>query len=184
MFLIKVLINNQSIGRMSFRGRDIVIGAIFSGLGVVFPIMFHLVGLGSVFLPMFLPVVTAGFLVSFPVAFSIGLVTPLFSSVITGMPPIFPPVAPVMCIELSILTGCASLFYRNLRWNIWISLVCAIVFSRTVYLVIILLIVPLMKLPPGVLTIAAAISGIPGIILMIAVVPPAVKMVEKKFQFF
>jgi len=71
-----------------------------------------------------------------------------------------------------------------LRWNIWLSLVCAIVFSRTVYLVIILLIVPLMKLPPGVLTIAAAISGIPGIILMIAVVPPAVKMVEKKFHSF
>ena len=170
--------------RMAFRGRDIVIGAIFSGLGVVFPILFHLIGLGSVFLPMFLPVVTAGFLVSFPVAVSVGLITPLFSSVITGMPPIFPPVAPIMCIELSILAGCASLFYKKFNWNIWTSLIVAIVISRAVYLFIILLVVPLLKLPPGILTIAAGVSGIPGIVLQIIVVPPAVKLIEKRLDSF
>jgi hypothetical protein len=34
--------------------------------GLVFPIIFHAVGLGSAFLPMFFPIIAAGFLIALP----------------------------------------------------------------------------------------------------------------------
>ncbi len=174
---------DKSFKNVTIKSRDIVIASIFCALGVVIPILFHLIGLGSVFLPMYLPIAAVGFLVSFPAAFATGIITPLFSAVVTGMPPFFPPVAPIMCVELSILAGSASLFYRKFKWNIWISLIGAIILSRMVFVFILLLVIPLMNLPPGVLTTAAVISGIPGIILMIALVPFAVKTIEKKLHF-
>ncbi len=169
---------------MTSKGKDITIGAVFSALGIVFPILFHFIGLGSIFLPMFIPIATVGFLISIPVAFSVGLITPLFSAVVTGMPPFFPPIAPIMSIELSLLAGSISIFYRKLKWNVWISLVTALLLSRTIYLAMILLVVPLLKLPSGILTITALISSIPGIILIVVVVPFAVKIIEKKYLRF
>lgn len=169
---------------MTFKGKDITIGAVFSALGVVFPILFHFIGLGSIFLPMFIPIATAGFLISIPVAFSVGLITPLFSAVVTGMPPFFPPIAPIMSIELSILAGIISIFYRKFKWNVWICLVISLILSRTIYLFAILLVVPILKLPSGILTVTALISSIPGVILIIAVVPVAVKIIEKKYISF
>ncbi|MFC1558274.1 ECF transporter S component [candidate division KSB1 bacterium] len=164
------------------KSREMVTAAIFGALGVIFPVLFHLIGLGSVFLPMYLPIATMGFLVSFPIAVSTGIITPLFSAVVTGMPPFFPPVALVMCIELSVLAGSISLFYRRFKWNIWISLIGAIILSRTIYILILLLVIPLLMLPPEILTIAAVISSIPGIILMAAIVPFAVKTIENKLH--
>ena len=166
---------------MTSKAKDITIGAVFGALGIVFPILFHFIGLGSIFLPMFIPIATVGFLISLPVAFSVGLITPLFSAVVTGMPPFFPPIAPIMSIELSILAGSISIFYRKFKWNVWIGLIIAVILSRTIYLVIILLVVPLLKLPSNILTITALISSIPGIILIIAIVPFAVKIIERRY---
>jgi len=151
------------------REKEIVIAAVFGALGVVIPILFHVIGLGSIFLPMYLPIAVLGFLVSIPAALATGIITPLFSAVVTGMPPFYPPIAPIMCIELSMLAGSISLFYRRLRWSIWISLICAILLSRLMFVLILWLVIPLLDLPPGVLTVAALVSGIPGILLMIAV---------------
>jgi len=89
-----------------------------------------------------------------------------------------------MSIELSLLAGSISIFYRKLKWNVWISLISAIILSRTIYLAMILLVVPLLKLPSGILTVTALISSIPGIILIVVVVPFAVKIIEKKYLRF
>ncbi|HID06761.1 MAG TPA: hypothetical protein EYP10_06395, partial [Armatimonadetes bacterium] len=44
--------------------REIVLAGLFSALGVLLPILFHIVGLGKTFLPMHLPILTLGFLAS------------------------------------------------------------------------------------------------------------------------
>lgn len=41
--------------------RNIVLSALFIALGIIIPILFHAVGMGSVFLPMHIPVILAGF---------------------------------------------------------------------------------------------------------------------------
>ncbi|UCH97132.1 MAG: ECF transporter S component, partial [Candidatus Aminicenantes bacterium] len=70
-----------------YSGYDLLLGGLFMALALVFPMVFHAVGLGSAFLPMFYPIAAAGFLVALPVALVVGTMSPLVSALITGMPP-------------------------------------------------------------------------------------------------
>ena len=87
------------------RLRAMVISASMAAMGLVLPIAFHAVGLGSKFLPMLLPLLLNGFLAPLPWAVATGALTPLLSAVTTGMPPLFPPVAFSMSLECAVLGG-------------------------------------------------------------------------------
>jgi len=60
---------------MKYSGPNLLLGGLFLSLALVVPILFHAIGLESAFLPMFFPIIIAGFLVAFPVA--VGLVSTL-----------------------------------------------------------------------------------------------------------
>ena len=170
--------------------REILIGALFAALGVIVPILFHLVGLGRVFLPMHLPILAAGFFVSPIVAAATGFVTPWVSSFLTGMPPL--PTAVLMSLELPVLAGIASLCYRALRgrvhesrWTgkiiaVWSSTVIAVVARVAVDLLLLAKVVaPLLQLPVGSFGLAAVLAGAPGIVLQLTVVPAIVLAIER-----
>jgi hypothetical protein len=95
-----------------FQARDMVLGGLFGALGIVVPMLFHAVGLGKVFLPMYLPILALGLMVSWEVALIVGCATPLLSAVLTGMPPLAPPIAALMATELACLAAVASLARR------------------------------------------------------------------------
>ena len=95
------------------RLRAMVISASMAAMGLVLPIAFHAVGLGSKFLPMLLPLLLNGFLVPLPWAIATGALVPLLSAVTTGMPPLFPPVAFSMSLECAVLSGTAAAIYRG-----------------------------------------------------------------------
>jgi hypothetical protein len=169
---------------------EILVGALFAALGVVVPILFHLVGLGRVFLPMHLPILAVGFFVSPIVAASAGFVTPWVSSFLTGMPPL--PVAVLMSLELPVLAGIASLCYRALkgrvhksRWvgkiiAVWSSTVIAIVARIAVDLLLLAKVVaPILQLPAGSFGLAAVLAGTPGIVLQLTLVPAIVLAIER-----
>jgi len=170
--------------------REILIGALFAALGVIVPILFHLVGLGRVFLPMHLPILAAGFFVSPIVAAATGFVTPWVSSFLTGMPPL--PTAVLMSLELPVLAGIASLCYRALRGRVhesrwigkiiavWSSTVIAVVARVAVDLLLLAKVVaPLLQLPVGSFGLAAVLAGAPGIVLQLTVVPAIVLAIER-----
>jgi len=170
--------------------REILIGTLFAALGVIVPILFHLVGLGRVFLPMHLPILAAGFFVSPIVAAATGFVTPWVSSFLTGMPPL--PTAVLMSLELPVLAGIASLCYRALRgrvhesrWTgkiiaVWSSTVIAVVARVAVDLLLLAKVVaPLLQLPVGSFGLAAVLAGAPGIVLQLTVVPAIVLAIER-----
>ena len=169
---------------------EILVGAFFAALGVVVPILFHLVGLGRVFLPMHLPILAVGFFVSPIVAAAAGFVTPWVSSFLTGMPPL--PVAVLMSLELPVLAGIASLCYRALkgrvhksRWvgkiiAVWSSTVIAIVARIAVDLLLLAKVVaPILQLPAGSFGLAAVLAGTPGIVLQLTLVPAIVLAIER-----
>jgi hypothetical protein len=169
---------------------EILVGALFAALGVVVPILFHLVGLGRVFLPMHLPILAVGFFVSPIVAAAAGFVTPWVSSFLTGMPPL--PVAVLMSLELPVLAGIASLCYRALkgrvhksRWvgkiiAVWSSTVIAIVARIAVDLLLLAKVVaPILQLPAGSFGLAAVLAGTPGIVLQLTLVPVIVLAIER-----
>ncbi len=160
---------------MRYSARDIAIGGLFGALGVALPMVFHLVGLGRVFLPMHLPVLVCGLLVSPVVALAVGIVTPLASSALTGMPPIVP-TGLIMTLELGALALIASMARRWLRLPVMLSVIAAMAAARIVTGLEMLALAPLMglKQSPIAYLAATAISSWPGLVLQLVVAPLAV----------
>ena len=149
-------------------------------LALVFPIIFHAFGLGSAFLPMFYPIISAGFLIALPVALVVGVMSPLVSMLVTGMPPFFPPIGLVMMVEGAVLTALPALLYPKLKRNAWYTAIITMAVDRVVMLLLTLLFSRLLKLPEGVMGAAALFNGIPGTLLILLLIPPLVKQLESK----
>jgi hypothetical protein len=160
---------------MKYSARDIAMGGLFGTLGVVLPIIFHLVGLGRAFLPMHLPVLVCGLLVSPTVAFAVGVVTPIASAALTGMPPIVP-TGVLMVFELGALGLTASAARHRLRLPIVLSVVVAMAAARLLTSLEMLGLAPLMGLRQSPLAYLAAsvVSSWPGMALQLIVAPLAV----------
>lgn len=157
---------------MRYSARDIAVGGLFGALGVAVPVIFHLVGLGRVFLPMHLPVLLCGLLVSPMAALAVGIVTPLASSALTGMPPIVP-TGLMMTAELGTLGLSASIARRWLRLPVVLSVIFAMVSARVITGLEVLAIAPLMGLkqsPVAYLTASVALSW-PGLVLQLVAAP-------------
>ena len=72
------------------RALNVSTSAMFLALGVLFPLLFHAVGLGSQFSPMHLPVLLAGMICGPLSGLIVGFLAPFISSLVSGMPPVFP----------------------------------------------------------------------------------------------
>jgi hypothetical protein len=161
--------------------RQIPLVALFTALGIIFPQFFHLLGLGSAFLPMFLPVMVGSMLLSWRYVLLMAFLCPVISWLLTSMPPIAPPILPVLTIELIVVSLVISLlrFYSNL--SVWLILIFAIVIDRLVLLGMILIIAPWFGIDHPLFSIGIIAAGIPGIVLQIVTIPYAVYLIEKKY---
>ncbi|MQY61317.1 ECF transporter S component [bacterium] len=167
---------------MKYSGRDLLLGGLFLALALVLPFFFHAVGLGSVFLPMFYPIIIAGFLVAFPVAVVVGFISPLTSSLLTGMPPLFPPIAFIMMAEGVVLAGIPALLYQKSKIKVLPTLIITIFAERLVLLAAVVLSAKWLDLPEGVLGLASLLRGLPGIIIIFIIIPPLIKKLERKMR--
>jgi len=151
--------------------RETVLGALFVAAGLAVPVVFHAVGLGATFLPMLLPILCAGLLMRPLPAGLVGVLTPPISSLLTGMPPLAPPISPVMSVEGLTLAVVASLLYRRLGWNIFVSSAIAVASERVVMAALIAALAPLFGLPGRWAALWKIVHGLPGTALLILVVP-------------
>lgn len=161
--------------------RNLVYSAVFIAIGVVLPMAFHSVGMGgSVFLPMHIPVLIGGLFLGWRAGLMIGLVTPILSCLLTGMPPLLP-MLPIMVAELGVYGAISGLLYREIKANLILSLVVAMLAGRvTVGLVIALFAESLgVKITPLVFIGAAVSKGLIGIIIQFCFVPLCVNRLEK-----
>lgn len=162
--------------------RELVLSGLFTALGFVLPIIFHMIGAGRVFLPMHIPILLAGFFISVPYAAAVGIVTPLLSSVFTGMPPIFP-MTPIMMFELGVYGAAASLFFRKMKLNIYISLAASMIAGRITAGIVVWIMGTLFAVKlPGALTFAtgAIATGLPGILIQMLLIPAVVIVLQKQ----
>src|SRR4030042_2497669 len=106
--------------------RQIPLTSLFVALAIIFPMFFHMFGLGSTFLPMFLPVIVGSMLLTWRFALMLGIISPISSWLLTGMPPIVPPILPIMIAELAIVSLTISLLKVHLKKSVWTALVAAI----------------------------------------------------------
>jgi len=113
-----------------------IFSAVFTGLAVVTPTIFHQFNLaGPTFLPMHIFVLIAGLLFGWRTGLLVGLLSPLMSYSITHMPPLA--ILPETILELGVY-GLAIGLLRERNLNIWVSLISAMVLGRLARLVFVL----------------------------------------------
>ncbi|HDP94474.1 MAG TPA: ECF transporter S component [Candidatus Aminicenantes bacterium] len=166
-----------------YSGRDMLLGGLFMAVALVLPIVFHAVGMGSQFLPMFPPIIMAGCLTAWPVGLTVGILSPLVSAVLTGMPPFFPPVAWIMALEGAVMVLLARRLYLLSRFSIRATVILVLLADRLVLLGAVLAVATWLDLPRGVLGLVSVVRGAPGIVIMIVTLPPLIRIVESRLQF-
>ena len=159
--------------------RDLALCGVFGAMGMLLPVVFHLLQLGKVLMPMYLPLVALAFFVRPIPAGITAFSVPLLSALLTNMPPFFPPVAVIMAVELSVM-GMIIAAVRSRRPGLptLAVLVPVLLLGRVLGIVLIYGMALAIDLPAAFVAGASLISGWPGIILMIAVIPPLVRLVQ------
>lgn len=166
---------------MQFRTKDLTAAAIFLALGLLIPYLFHVTGVpGTVFLPMHIPVLLGGFILGHPYGLIIGFSTPLLNALLTGMPPIYP-TAISMAFELAAYGLVAGYLYKGRKFNVFVSLIAAMLLGRVVAGVANFLLLGLAGQTYGfrVFLMSAFVKAIWGIIIQLLVIPLVIKTVEK-----
>lgn len=158
--------------------KNLVLTALFIALGLVFPSLFHVFGAGTVFLPMHIPVLLCGFVCGPLFGAVCGLIVPLLSSLTSGMPPIFP-TAVAMMAELCAYGALTGFFYK--RWNVYISLIGAMLGGRIVSGVANAILYSIAGKPYGfsIFLTGAFVTALPGIIIQIVAVPAVILILQK-----
>lgn len=139
--------------------------------------------IGSMLLPMHLPIILCGFLCGGPWGAAVGFVAPLFRSVMTGgFPPMFP-TAVAMAFEMAAYGFVSGFLYRRLPKNpggIYASLIGAMLCGRVVWGIV----MSVLLMNGSGFTMAAFVAGaftnaIPGIILQLVAIPVIVLALQK-----
>ncbi|OGJ87375.1 MAG: hypothetical protein A2268_14575 [Candidatus Raymondbacteria bacterium RifOxyA12_full_50_37] len=160
--------------------REIAYCGVFGAAALLLPLVFHLFHLGHVFMPMYLPLVTLGFFVRPLPAGLTALLAPLLSGAATGMPPFYPPVGPIMSIELAVMSSLISALRLSFpRLHDLAILVPVLLLGRCIGVGLIYAAARCMQLPAKFIAGASLLSGWPGIILMIAVIPAILRISRK-----
>jgi uncharacterized membrane protein len=167
----------------SERLRIITHSALYLALAIVLPLAFHPFGIGGrVFLPMHLPVLLAGFLVGPASGVLVGLLAPILAHLLTGMPPTY--AVPLMSLELPMYGLVAGIAYQRLKLNVYIALVLAMIVGRIMFGLGLSVLGLFMELPYSTATFfstgGAIVSGLPGIVAQLILVPLIVAALRRK----
>ncbi|MDR1754673.1 MAG: ECF transporter S component [Eubacterium sp.] len=169
--------------------RKLTFGGLLVTMAILLPQGLHLIGgsaAGKLFLPMHLPVLLGGFLLGPIFGLAIGVLSPLLSFITTGMPDAAR--LPFMVFELAAYGFFSGFIHEKIKSEfgvkkrgVFISLISAMIFGRGVYAASLVIAAALFKVAgAGVIAMVnATITGIYGIILQIAVIPPIIYILER-----
>lgn len=153
---------------------QIIISAITAACAVVLPVLFHLLGLGSIFMPMFIPLSIGAYFLSPAYAFLTGTIAPITSTLLTGMPPLYPPIAIIMMVELSIFCFVISFLKHRFNCNNYVIILFAIIVDRIILYLLYAVVLPYFNISFAIFSIYDLLKSFPGIILLIVITPTAV----------
>lgn len=117
--------------------QNLVLSAMFLALGIVLPFFTgQIPQIGSMLLPMHLPVLLCGLICGWQYGGLIGFLLPPLRYVLFGMPPIFPS-GIAMAFEMAAYGMIAGFLYRRSRWQcviaLYRSLIAAMIGGRLVW---------------------------------------------------
>jgi predicted membrane protein len=154
--------------------------ALLIAVGVLLPMIFHQIGIaGKIFLPMHFPVIIAGFLLGPLSGLLVGCFSPVLSFLLTGMPPF--PLVLAMVPELMAYGAVSGWLHERLKLNVWIALPVAIVAGRVALGLAWWAMFQILDLPvpPVVFVIGGLVTGSPGIIGQLVLIPLLVRGIKR-----
>lgn len=156
--------------------KNLVLSAMFLALGIVLPFVTGQVPqVGSMLLPMHIPVLLCGFICGWQYGGVVGFVLPLLRHLMFGMPPLLTAVA--MAFELAVYGIVTGLLYRLLpRKNVvslYISLISAMLLGRVVWGVVRVVMTGVAgeAFTWKLFLAGAFVNAVPGIILQLVLIP-------------
>ena len=163
--------------------KKMILSAFFLALGLVMPfITGQIPEIGSMLLPMHIPVLICGFVCGWKYGGLVGFIVPLMRSVIWGMPPIMTAIG--MAFELAaygIVTGFLYKRFPKNKFLLYAELVVAMILGRVVWGAVSILIYGIQgnAFSWQIFMGGALLNAIPGIILQIVLVPVLVMALQR-----
>lgn len=164
---------------------NITLSGLFLGIGIVLPFFTgQIPTIGSMLLPMHIPVFLCGFICGWQYGAVVGFILPLFRSLLFTMPPMFP-TACSMALELMTYGLLAGLLYKRSKWHcvlsLYRSMLIAMVGGRIVWGAAQMLFLGLSGKAFTLQMFAAGafLNAIPGIILQLIFVPAVMIALNK-----
>lgn len=157
--------------------RDLAYCGVFGAAAILLPVVFHALQLGRAFMPMYLPLVLLAFYVPPGPAALTALLIPSLSGAVTGMPPFYPPIAPVMSLELALMAALiGGLRKAAPRLPTWAVLGVTLLTGRAFSAALFYAAAHFLALPAGFVASISLLSGWPGIVLMMIVTPSVIRL--------
>ena len=162
---------------------------MFLALGLVLPFLTgQIQQIGSMLLPMHIPVILCGLVCGWKFGLGVGLIMPLLRSAVFSMP-VFYPNAVAMAFELAAYGFIIGFLFEKSKWkclkSLYKCLFAGMIGGRLIWGVAM---VALLGLNGGEFTLSAFVSGaflnaIPGIVLQLVAIP-AIMLILKKSHFY
>lgn len=163
--------------------RKLVWASFLLILGIVLPRLINLLGsptLGNLISPMHIPVFLTGLILGPLYGILVGFVTPLFSTLLFALPPLMPPITILMAFELAAFGLITGYLYSKQQKNLYLSLIAAMIFGRFIYGLAIIAVGPIFNFNPPFIPFmqGAFVTGIPGIVIQLLIIPPIIKKIK------
>lgn len=157
--------------------KKLILSGFFIACGVILPMVFHIFSMGgTVFLPMHIPVLIAGYFLGPIYAAGVGVITPILSGFLTGMPPLVP-VMPIMAFELCGYGLISGLVFSKTN-KVYLSLIVAMIVGR-LFAVVGAFVVSLTLAPqinPAMYVLGGLTTAIPGMLIQLIFIPILIKL--------
>lgn len=170
---------------MKKRIQKLVLAAMFLAIGIVLPFFTgQIPQIGSMMLPMHIPVLLCGFICGWPYGLTVGFTLPVMRFVLFGMPPIYPH-GIAMAFELAAYGFLSGILYSKAPWQcikmLYRCMIIAMIGGRAVWGIAMSL---LLGIGTNGFGWAAFMSGaffnaIPGIVLQLIFIPAVMITLDK-----
>lgn len=156
---------------------QITLAAMFLAIGIVLPFLTgQIKQIGSMLLPMHIPVLLCGLICGWQYGLAVGFILPLFRSVLFSMPVLFP-TAVAMAFELATYGAVVGLLYSRSHWKcviaLYRSLIAAMLAGRVVWGIVQMLLLGIKgnRFTWQMFFAGAFLNAIPGIVLQLIFIP-------------
>ena len=167
------------------RIKDITLSALFIALGLVLPFLTgQIPQIGSMMLPMHIPVFLCGLICGWKYGLVVGFITPILRSFTFGRPTLFPS-AVAMAFELAMYGFVIGFIFSKIKWRciytLIFSLSVSMICGRVVWGLVSMLFYNLQgnSFTWQLFISGAFISAIPGIILQFVLIPSVMVLLSK-----